>query len=176
MFAGSSLYKPSMLFLSYDVVVWFTKQTLESSYCWPLINITIIVLKKNVKFPQDKTKKDRQEIFSKWFPQDNTEQCYSYMPFIYLLRGWGRVWTLIRPILVLGALKLHFEALHPDLEPIHGLDGRLSARWVVEAHKSCNSNSTICEIFQNNIHNQGLIEIFSPFLFISPRIYKVLFV
>lgn len=27
-----------------------------------------------------------QEIFSKWFPQDNTEQCYSYMPFIYLLR------------------------------------------------------------------------------------------
>ena len=73
--------------------------------------------------------------------------------------GWGRVWTLIRPILVLGALKLHFEALHPDLEPIHGLDGRLSARWVVEAHKSCNSNSTISKI---------LIEIFPPFLSYFP--------
>ena len=82
--------------------------------------------------------------------------------------GWGRVWTLIRPILVLGALKLHFEALHPDLEPIHGLDGRLSARWVVEAHKSCNSNSTVCEIFQNYIQNQGLIEIFFPFLSYFP--------
>lgn len=87
---------------------------------------------------------------------------------------WGRVWTLIRPILVLGALKLHFEALHPDLEPIHGLDGRLSARWVVEAHKSCNSNSTICEIFQNNIQNQGLIKKYSfLFFLISPWIYKV---
>ena len=82
--------------------------------------------------------------------------------------GWGRVWTLIRPILVLGALKLHFEALHPDLEPIHGLDGRLSARWVVEAHKSCNSNSTVCEIFQNYIQNQGLIENILSFSFLFP--------
>lgn len=45
--------------------------------------------------------------------------------------------ALVWPILVFWALQLDFEALHPDLEPVHSLDGRLGARRVVKADESC---------------------------------------
>lgn len=44
--------------------------------------------------------------------------------------------ALVWPILVFWALQLDFETLHPDLEPVHSLDGRLGARRVVKADES----------------------------------------
>lgn len=38
---------------------------------------------------------------------------------------------------VLGTLQLHFEAFHSNLEPVHRLDCRRSARSVVIAHETC---------------------------------------
>ncbi len=42
---------------------------------------------------------------------------------------------LVLPAGVLWPLELHLEPLHADLEAVHGLDGGLRARRVVEAHE-----------------------------------------
>lgn len=51
---------------------------------------------------------------------------------------------LVRPVSIFRSFELNFEALHANLEAIHGLDGGMSARWVVEAHESCSNDNTAC--------------------------------
>ena len=56
-----------------------------------------------------------------------------------MLRARDRVGgapCLVGPAGVLWSLQLDFESLHANLEPIHGLNGRLRAGWVVKADKS----------------------------------------
>ncbi len=43
---------------------------------------------------------------------------------------------LVGPAGLLGPLQLDLEPLHADLEAVHGLDGRLRRRRVVEAHEA----------------------------------------
>lgn len=55
--------------------------------------------------------------------------------------AWGAVRGLgahpsVGPVGVFGPLELHLEALHADLEPVHGVDGRLRASWIVKADKA----------------------------------------
>ena len=49
---------------------------------------------------------------------------------------------------ILGAFKLDLESLHPNLEPIHGLDSGLGTRRIIKAHKTCKSktNSIVSQI------------------------------
>lgn len=42
----------------------------------------------------------------------------------------------VGPVGIFGPLQLDFEALHPNLEAIHGLDGGLSAGRIVETHEA----------------------------------------
>lgn len=47
------------------------------------------------------------------------------------------IWTvgIFRP------LQLNFKPLHADLKAVHGLNGRLGARRVVEANETCESDA-----------------------------------
>lgn len=51
----------------------------------------------------------------------------------------GSVW----PVGIFGPLELHLEALHPNLEAVHGLDGRLGTGRVVKAHEACGDSGDI---------------------------------
>ena len=42
----------------------------------------------------------------------------------------------VRSVGVLWPLELHLQSLHAYLESVHGLDSRLSAGWVIKAHKA----------------------------------------
>lgn len=44
--------------------------------------------------------------------------------------------VLVRPVGVLWSLQLHLESFHSNLEPVHGLDGRLCTRLIVEADET----------------------------------------
>lgn len=52
---------------------------------------------------------------------------------VFVCPGWGSVGAAG----VLWPFELHFQALHADLEAVHGLDGCLSTSRVIEAHKAC---------------------------------------
>lgn len=43
----------------------------------------------------------------------------------------------VGPVGILRPLQLDFEALHANLETVHGLDGSLGAGRIVETHKAC---------------------------------------
>lgn len=43
---------------------------------------------------------------------------------------------------VLGALQLHLQPLHADLEAVHRLDGCLCRHWIVIADKACRGRQT----------------------------------
>lgn len=43
----------------------------------------------------------------------------------------------VRFAVVLGALQLHLQPLHADLEAVHGLDGRLGRHGIVVADEAC---------------------------------------
>lgn len=43
----------------------------------------------------------------------------------------------VRFAVVLGALQLHFQPLHANLEAVHGLDGCLCRHWIVVADEAC---------------------------------------
>ena len=43
----------------------------------------------------------------------------------------------VRFAVVLGALQLHLQPLHADLEAVHGLDGCLGRHGIVIADEAC---------------------------------------
>lgn len=43
---------------------------------------------------------------------------------------------------VLGALQLHLQPLHADLEAVHRLDGCLCRHWIVIADEACRGRQT----------------------------------
>ena len=50
--------------------------------------------------------------------------------------GWFQQFDLIGAASVLGSLELNLQPLHSDLEAIHGLDGGLGTRLVVETDEA----------------------------------------
>lgn len=49
----------------------------------------------------------------------------------------GPTWApSVGPVGILRPLQLDFEALHANLETVHGLDGGLGTGWIVETHKA----------------------------------------
>lgn len=46
----------------------------------------------------------------------------------------------VRFAVVLGALQLHLQPLHADLEAVHGLDGCLCRHGIVVADEACGEN------------------------------------
>ena len=54
-----------------------------------------------------------------------------------------RAGQLVGLAVVLGALELHLEALHADLEAVHGRDGCLSRHGRVVAHEPCTHTSIL---------------------------------
>ena len=51
-------------------------------------------------------------------------------------RGWGWGGGSVGLAVVLGALQLHLQPLHADLEAVHGLDGGLCGHRVVVADEA----------------------------------------
>lgn len=48
----------------------------------------------------------------------------------------------VRFAVVLGALQLHLQPLHADLEAVHRLDGCLCRHWIVIADEACRGQQT----------------------------------
>lgn len=48
----------------------------------------------------------------------------------------------VRFAVVLGALQLHLQPLHADLEAVHRLDGCLCRHWIVIADEACRGRQT----------------------------------
>lgn len=56
----------------------------------------------------------------------------------HAMSAQGRRLGLVRPIGILGSLKLDLQPLHADLKAVHRLDRRLRRRRVVERYEAWN--------------------------------------
>lgn len=57
----------------------------------------------------------------------------------------------VRFAVVLGALQLHLQPLHSDLEAVHRLDGCLCRHWIVIADEACRGRKPRGERVRNRL-------------------------